>query len=213
MSTPAAVALCFLVRDTGHNTGKATTDDAGTGLAADAGTARADDAVTAPAAAAGTAPAAAAGAVPFGQEVLLGRKKTGFGVGKVVGVGGHLEAGESAAEAVCREVQEEIHVTVREEDLLPAGTVEFVFPARPSWDMFSTVFMTRHWVGEPAESDEIAPQWHPVASLPHEHMWADAEHWLPAMLSGQQLAVRVVLNPDNETVATATHTPWPPTQG
>jgi 8-oxo-dGTP diphosphatase len=195
MTTPAAVALCFLVRDTGHGTGKDLTNDADTDLAADVG----------------IAPAAAAGAVPFGQEVLLGRKKTGFGAGKVVGVGGHLEAGESAAQAVCREVQEEIYVTVREEDLVPAGTVEFVFPARPSWDMFSTVFMTRRWVGEPAESDEIAPQWHPVASLPHEHMWADAEHWLPAMLSGQQLAVRVVLNSDNETVATATQTPWLPT--
>jgi 8-oxo-dGTP diphosphatase len=172
MSIPAAVALCFLVRDDRSALG------------------------------------ATSGAHHGVSEVLLGRKKTGFGAGKVVGVGGHLEAGESPAEAACREVQEEVHVTVQVGDLIPAGTVEFVFPAQPSWDMFSTVFIARRWDGEPTESDEIAPQWHPVASLPREHMWADAEHWLPAMLSGEQLAVRVVLNADNETVATATSTPW-----
>lgn len=145
---------------------------------------------------------------PAGQEVLLGVKKTGFGSGKVVGVGGHLEAGESAAEAVCREVAEEVSVIVAPADLVPAGTVEFIFPAQPDWDMSTTVFLARTWSGEPAESPEIAPEWHRVSELPHERMWADAEHWLPAMLAGEQLAVRVVLNEDNETVARSVSGAW-----
>ena len=33
------------------------------------------------------------------REVLLGHKKTGLGTGKIVGLGGHVEPGESAAEA------------------------------------------------------------------------------------------------------------------
>ena len=41
---------------------------------------------------------------PDGREVLLGRKKRGFGHGKVVGLGGHVELGESAAEAARREL-------------------------------------------------------------------------------------------------------------
>ena len=40
----------------------------------------------------------------MGREVLLGRKKRGFGRGKIVGLGGHLEAGETPAEAAAREL-------------------------------------------------------------------------------------------------------------
>ncbi|GAB2729392.1 8-oxo-dGTP diphosphatase [Arthrobacter bambusae] len=143
-----------------------------------------------------------------GQEVLLGRKKTGFGTGKIVGVGGHVEPGETAAEAVCREVQEEIFVHVEEEHLIPAGTVDFVFPAKAEWNMFTTVYLTGRWTGEPAESDEIAPQWYRVEGLPVEQMWADAEHWLPAMISGQRIAVEVVLADDNESVAEVHTAEW-----
>jgi 8-oxo-dGTP diphosphatase len=41
------------------------------------------------------------------REILLGRKKTGFGTGKIVGLGGHVEPGETALEATVREVAEE----------------------------------------------------------------------------------------------------------
>ncbi|MCY0906442.1 8-oxo-dGTP diphosphatase [Arthrobacter sp. H14-L1] len=141
------------------------------------------------------------------QDVLLGLKKSGFGTGKVVGIGGHLEPGESAAQAICREVAEEVHVHVEECSLLDAGTVDFVFPAKPQWDMHTTVFLSRRWEGQPTESSEIAPQWHPVSTLPHEQMWADSLRWLPPMLAGERLAVRVVLNADNETVANYTAKP------
>lgn len=141
------------------------------------------------------------------QQVLLGLKKTGFGAGKVVGIGGHVEPGESVVAAICREVAEETGLTVEAMDLIPAGTVAFEFPAKPEWDMFTTVFLCRQFVGDAVESDEIAPQWHPVADLPHAHMWADASHWLPAFLSGERGHWRVVLNDDNETVASSSHTP------
>ncbi|BCW58319.1 NUDIX domain-containing protein [Paenarthrobacter nicotinovorans] len=143
-----------------------------------------------------------------GEDVLLGTKKTGFGLGKVVGVGGHVELGETAAQAACREVMEEINVVVAAKDLIPAGTVDFVFPARPEWNMATTVFLTRVWEGDPSESDEIAPAWFPVAQLPVDRMWADAEHWLPAMIAGQRIAVRVALAADNENVADVHTIDW-----
>lgn len=143
-----------------------------------------------------------------GKEVLLGRKKTGFGLGKIVGVGGHVEPGETAAQAVCREVLEEIFVHVDQQDLIPAGTVDFVFPAKNEWNMFTTVYLTERWTGEPAESDELAPRWFRVAGLPVEQMWADAEHWLPAMISGARIAVEVVLAEDNESVAEVHTAQW-----
>ncbi len=93
-----------------------------------------------------------------GEHVLLGTKKTGFGRGKVVASAGTLSWGETASQAACREVMEEINVVVHAKDLIPAGTVDFVFPARPEWNMATTVFLTRAWEGgEPSESDEIAP--------------------------------------------------------
>lgn len=142
-----------------------------------------------------------------GEQVLLGFKKTGFGTGKVVGIGGHVEPGESVVAAICREVAEESSITVQARDLIPAGTVEFVFPAKAEWDMFTTVFLCRTFAGEPRESSEIAPRWYPVDALPHPQMWADASHWLPAFLAGERGHWRVVLNEDNETVASSTHTP------
>lgn len=138
---------------------------------------------------------------PGSTEVLLGLKRTGFGTGKIVGLGGHVEAGESDAEAVCREVWEEAGIVVRQEDLAPAGVVEFVFPARPEWNMYCRLYTTRRWQGEPTESLEIIPQWFDAASLPLHRMWQDAAHWLPPALAGETHDVVVVLNDDNETVA------------
>ncbi len=146
-------------------------------------------------------------ATPAGDQVLLGLKKTGFGTGKVVGIGGHVEAGETTAQAICREVAEESGIFVREPDLIRAGTVDFVFPARPEWDMFTVVYLCRTFAGEAAESEEIAPHWYPVGQLPEEQMWADAVHWLPAFLDGERADWRVEMNPDNQTVAASTRTP------
>jgi 8-oxo-dGTP diphosphatase len=138
-----------------------------------------------------------------GPEVLLGLKRTGFGTGKIVGIGGHVEPGESEAEAVVREVREETGVTVRQEDLADAGVVQFVFPARPAWDMHTRLFTARRWVGEPEESDEIMPQWFQTGILPVDRMWQDADHWLPVVLEGGRVNVVVTLNSDNETVASS----------
>jgi 8-oxo-dGTP diphosphatase len=135
--------------------------------------------------------------------VLLGLKRTGFGTGKIVGIGGHVEPGESEAEAVVREVWEETGVTVRQEDLADAGVVQFVFPAKPAWDMHTRLFTARRWVGEPEESDEIMPQWFQTGILPVDRMWQDADHWLPVVLEGGRVNVVVTLNSDNETVASS----------
>jgi 8-oxo-dGTP diphosphatase len=138
-----------------------------------------------------------------GTEVLLGLKRTGFGTGKIVGIGGHVEPGESEAEAVVREVWEETGVTVRQEDLADAGVVQFVFPARPAWDMHTRLFTARRWAGEPEDSDEIVPQWFQAGNLPVDRMWQDADHWLPVVLEGGRVNVVVTLNSDNETVASS----------
>ncbi|MDQ0664928.1 8-oxo-dGTP diphosphatase [Arthrobacter ulcerisalmonis] len=138
-----------------------------------------------------------------GAEVLLGLKQTGFGKGKIVGIGGHVEPGESDAQAVVREVLEETGVVLQVQDLADAGSVHFVFPARPEWNMRTKLFTARTWQGEPAPSEEILPEWFRVDTLPVDRMWQDADHWLPVVLEGGRVNVVVTMDTDNESVASS----------
>lgn len=113
---------------------------------------------------------------PQGQpaEVLLGHKKRGFGAGRVGGLGGHLKAGESAFQAAAREITEESGVQVELADLNEMVRVVFRFSARPNGDQRVSVFTAERWRGQPAESDEIAPEWFGIQALPFDRMWDDA---------------------------------------
>ena len=135
-----------------------------------------------------------------GYEVLLGEKKKGLGLGKMVGPGGKLEPGETPAQAIVREVREESGLTVREEDLTPLGRIRYEFPHRPSWSQVSWVFATRVWRGDIVESDELLLRWHPVAGIPFDRMWDDAKHWLPDALDGIWCERRFVFGPDLSSV-------------
>ena len=135
-----------------------------------------------------------------GYEVLLGEKKKGLGRGKMVGPGGKLEASESPAQAVVREVLEESGLRVREEDLVRLGRIRYEFPDRPAWSQVSWVFATHVWQGEIVESDELLLHWHRVDDIPFDRMWDDARHWLPAALDGQYCERRFVFGPDLSTV-------------
>jgi len=141
------------------------------------------------------------------REVLLGRKKTGFGTGKIVALGGHVEPGESAAEAAAREVKEESGIRVAQGSLVFVAHVTFLFPAHPAWDMEVAIFSTADWAGEAAESEEISPAWFPVAALPFDQMWDDAPHWLPRVLAGERLRATFSYADDNQTVAATTIAP------
>ena len=143
------------------------------------------------------------------QEVLLGYKKTGFGTGKIVALGGHVEPGESAAEAAAREVKEESGIRVATGSLAAAAHVTFIFPARPSWDMDVEIFTAAKWSGEASESGEIRPEWFPVAALPFDRMWRDAGQWLPRVLAGERLRATFTYAADNETIDAETITPLP----
>jgi 8-oxo-dGTP diphosphatase len=140
-------------------------------------------------------------------QVLLGHKKTGLGQGKIVGLGGHVEPGESAAEAATREVREESELRVTQAALTEAAHVTFLFPARPSWDMDVAVFTAADWAGEPAETEEIRPQWFGVDALPFDRMWDDVPRWLPRVLGGERLRAVFTYADDNATVAAETIAP------
>jgi 8-oxo-dGTP diphosphatase len=142
-------------------------------------------------------------------EVLLGLKKTGFAAGKINGIGGKVEPGETAATAALRELEEEVGIQVAEKDLRVAGHLTFLFPARPAWSQVVHVFLADSWQGEPEESDEMAPAWYPVDSIPFERMWQDNSHWLPRVLAGERVRARYTYAADNATVQSLEMEAWP----
>lgn len=135
------------------------------------------------------------------EQVLLGRKKRGLGTGYLVGLGGKFEAGETAEDAVVREIREESGLTVAKADLDRRGDLNYLFPAKPAWSQRSTVFVARTWVGEVTESDELDPVWIDVGRLPVDEMWHDARFWLPQVLAGGQVSREFVFADDLATVA------------
>ncbi len=133
-------------------------------------------------------------------RVLLGFKKHGFGAGKTTGFGGGIEIGETPTQAAKRESLEEVGLNVLEIDLVFMGTVEFLFPAKPTWDQLVHVFITQNWTGEALETAEMNPAWFEINALPLEWMWDDARYWLARVLAGEQLEARCVFADDCETV-------------
>jgi 8-oxo-dGTP diphosphatase len=136
-------------------------------------------------------------------EVLLGRKKTGLGTGKTVGLGGHVEDGETPGQAAAREVKEEAGISVDPAALTEVAHITFLFPVRPRWDMTVNVFTASRWGGEAVETAEIAPVWFALSALPLTQMWDDARLWLPRVLNGERLRATFTYAADCETVAHA----------
>lgn len=137
---------------------------------------------------------------PRGLEVLLGDKRTGLGRGRIVGIGGKLEPGETPGDAAVREVFEEIGVGVAASDLLEVGAIDYHFPTRPAWSQRSTVFVARRWTGDPVETPEISPRWYALSDVPYARMWDDAARWLPGVLRGGTVDARFTFGADLSTV-------------
>jgi 8-oxo-dGTP diphosphatase len=128
------------------------------------------------------------------HRVCLAMKKRGFATGKWNGVGGKVasEKGETVEEAAIRETKEEVGVALL--NLTKMAELTCVFPHNPDLGQQVHVFVTSEWVGDPVESEEMAPDWFTLDSLPFADMWADEKHWLPLILSGKKVRARFVFS-------------------
>ncbi len=46
-------------------------------------------------------------------------------------------------------------------------------------------YVLKKWLGEPAESEEMKPEWYSVKNIPFDTMWPDAKFWVPHMVEGK----------------------------
>jgi 8-oxo-dGTP diphosphatase len=115
-----------------------------------------------------------------GVRVLMIRKKRGLGAGKVNGVGGKLEPGETPESGIVREAGEELRITL----LDPVRCGELHFQFLDGYSLFCTVFLATLFDGVPTSTEEADPVWYDVDSLPFDEMWEDDELWLGAALEG-----------------------------
>lgn len=133
-------------------------------------------------------------------QILLGRRKLGPGAGKFVAIGGRIKPGESPGEAAVREIQEEIGVKVAMHQLRPAARLTFLFPSNPIWNEVAHVFLVSKWEGQPVETDQVAPSWFTLSTVPFDLMWEDYRDWLPAVVGGTWEETAYTYASDNQTV-------------
>lgn len=120
---------------------------------------------------------------------------------KATGIGGKADDGETVMEAACREVLEEIHVTMDPKNVHEAGSVEFIFPESSGWHHEVYIYTCRVWQGTPTETAEIKPEWVPKTQIPFEKMWDDAKYWLPKILNHEPVKAKIFYGDDLKTVS------------
>ena len=121
------------------------------------------------------------------SKILLAMKKVRFGAGKYNGMGGKVKDGETPAEGAVREAQEEVGVRIAANVAKNMGEIAFSFEGKPDWSRRVHVFVAEEWLGQPAESEEMAPEWFNLTDIPYDKMWIDDKHWLPLVLEGKKI--------------------------
>ncbi|MBI3542995.1 MAG: NUDIX domain-containing protein [Deltaproteobacteria bacterium] len=125
-----------------------------------------------------------------GRLLMLHRdaKPGDYHAGKVNGLGGKLEPGESPLEAAAREVAEEAGVTLAPERYRVLGVLQFPnFKAHKNEDWLVYVLTAELRAGETAweKGPEGALAWVDKKDVPQLNLWAGDRHFIPYVVEGK----------------------------
>jgi 8-oxo-dGTP diphosphatase/2-hydroxy-dATP diphosphatase len=118
-------------------------------------------------------------------------KKRGFGAGRWNGFGGKVHGGETIEDAARRELLEDAGIKALK--LEESGVIDFDFKNDdPTIEVH--FFRINGFSEEPAESEEMKPQWFNVDSIPFKDMWPDDLYWMPLFLEGKKFKGRFLFD-------------------
>lgn len=124
------------------------------------------------------------------KNVLLAMKKRGFGKGKWNGYGGKVEKGETIKQAAVREIFEEAKITIKPEELLPLGMINFIFLDKPEWNQDVHLYLVQK-IYDAKETEEMKPQVFSKTNLPYEEMWDGDKHFIPLILENKEVIAKM----------------------
>ena len=109
------------------------------------------------------------------------KKKNDCNEGKWIGVGGHIEKGESKDEAAIREIKEETGLDAH--NVKCVGEVLFV---NDDYQEMMYVYEVRDFSGQLITCDEGELRWVPVKEIDNYPMWEGDKEFLPLLFKGEK---------------------------
>ena len=132
------------------------------------------------------------------RRLLLKLANGGISKGKWNGPGGKFERGETPAQNVIREVEEETSLRIVDPDY--QGKIEFYMNGRGSLDYLVHVFLVKRFSGKAKSSEEGRVFWFGLDEIPYAKMWDDDRYWLPLLLKGTKFNARFFYDKQNSRV-------------
>ena len=127
--------------------------------------------------------------------LLRNKKKNDINEGKWIGVGGHVEKGETVDECAIREVKEETGYDVH--SLKCAGEVLFV---DENLKMMMYIYEATDFSGEMIECNEGNLKWIPIKDIYDYPMWEGDKAFLPKLINHEPYFKMVLTYSQNKLV-------------
>ena len=128
--------------------------------------------------------------------LLRNKEENDMNEGKWMGVGGHLEEGETPFEAAKREIREESGLIV--DTLNYRGVVEFV---NDDYSEIMHVFTVDSFKGELIECNEGTLAWIPIKDIYQYPMWEGDKAFLPLLEEGSSFFELKLVYKDKELIS------------